>query len=272
MTLQDILDEELFWHDLYNNRRAERIAEEQEARRAADARQHSEDMAALQNSVDELKKQLAAERQARRNEEQQRLNAEARFRFEMWSQTDNGRKYLREKTLFLEKAKVVEIMVDAIEQDTKEYVGKWLLHNGYWPNPAYYGITAKGQLLKQPLFGAAKKRDEAVKRFNAAVAKAKKEHMNDAKQYVAGPLIETFSRGFWINEYRQGKKIIQAVEKESQFDQAPNLPAKELIVKAEPGVKIGLFSDKGHIVEALTSLYGGTINDERGAQPQVLSD
>lgn len=273
MALQDIIDKELFWHDLHADRRAERIAEEQEARRAADARQHAQDMATLQNSVDDLKKQLAAERQARRNEEQKRLEAEARFRFEMWSQTDNGKKYLREKTLFLEKAKVVEALVDAIEQDAKDNIGEWLYQNGLWPNYEYYGITKGGQLLKKPLFGAERKRDEAVRRFNVAVAKAKKEHMDDARQYVAGPLIEAFSRGFWIQEYRQGKKIIQAVEKESQFDQAVNLPTKDLILRSEPGIKIGLFSDRGHIVDTLTSLYGGEINDERGGtQSQVMTD
>lgn len=92
MALEDRLDEALFWHDLDNDRRTQNMLDEQDAKRAAEARRHAEDIAALQGTVDELKDQLVAERKARAQAEKERADAETRFRFEMWSQTENGKK------------------------------------------------------------------------------------------------------------------------------------------------------------------------------------
>lgn len=263
MAWEDRLDEELFWHDLANDRRNQRLMDEQDARRSAEARQHAKDIAALQGTVDELKDQLTAERKARARAEQDRADAEARFRFEMWRQTENGRKYLEDKKAFLAKAAVVKELLDAIDKDGKDATERWVYEHGLWPNPAYYGLDDKSQLLRKPLFNAEGKRQKAIKAYNDAVAKALKAHRKDATKWIGSTVHAAFSAGFWVDEYHDGLRIIKAVEKENRFDQAGGFSNKEIDSTDAP---ISILSYESNVAKVLTKVLDYSLQSPDSSQ------
>lgn len=259
MALEDRLDEALFWHDLDNDRRTQNMLDEQDAKRAAEARRHAEDIAALQGTVDELKDQLVAERKARAQAEKERADAETRFRFEMWSQTENGKKYLADKQVFLVKAEKVKTLLDAIEADAKDYLERWVAANGFWPNPEYYGLDNHSQLLRKPFFNAEGKRQKAIREYNTAVNKALKQHLPDCRKEIQAPLDAAFADGFWIAERKSGLQIINMVEQRGQFSQATGFSPKEVTAN---GASIDLPSDKCHLAGALLRVFGGIIKND----------
>ena len=258
MAWEDRLDEALYWHDLSNDRHNQQLLDEQDAKRAAEARQHAKDIATLQGTVDELKDQLTAERKARARAEQERADAETRFRFEMWSQTENGKQYLADKKQFLIKAAKVKTLLDAVEADAKDFLEQWVVEHGFWPNPAFYGLDNHSQLLKKPFFNAEGKRQKAILEYNNAVDKALKKHLSDCRKEIQEPLDIALADGFWITERKTGLQIIQAVENHSQFSQASGFSPKEVDTNGTP---IDLPSDKCHLAEALMKIIGGAITD-----------